>query len=184
MRSGKRNRIEYGVDEPGKTADRTLLWDGDVAHSYTPGDRTLTVSKYPERGCLNLETFYNDCTPGSDTVDFLRKRADTVVDRADSAAVVLYLPPKSTYGLRIWLDPAKNFLPSKIERLSGRGGTVSVDFRQETTFAEFAPGIWGPTRSLNRVMNASMSPPRSRLSLRSTASVRDSTRRLMTRHFE
>jgi beta-lactamase regulating signal transducer with metallopeptidase domain len=146
VRSGKRNRIEYGVGKPGQKPDRILLWDGDVARTYIPADRTLTVSKFPERGCLNLELFYNDCTFGTETVDFLRKRAETVVERADAAAVVLYLPPKPTYGLRIWLDPAKNFLPSKIERLNERGGTVSVDFRQENTFAKFAPGIWGPTK--------------------------------------
>ena len=33
-------------------------------------------------------------------MDFLRKRAETIVERADAAAVVLDLPPKSTYGLR------------------------------------------------------------------------------------
>jgi beta-lactamase regulating signal transducer with metallopeptidase domain len=145
-RSGKRNRVEYGVGEPGQKADQILLWDGELARYYIPADRTLRISKRPELGCLNLETFYNDCTYGTDTVDFLRKRAETIVERADAAAVVLYLPPKSTYGLRVWLDPAKNYLPSKIERLDGRSGKAIVEFRQENTFAEFAPGIWGPTK--------------------------------------
>lgn len=154
VRSGRRNRVEYGVGRPGQKPDQILLWDGEVARYYIPADRTLTVSKYPERGCLNLERFCNGCTNGANPVDFLRNRAETVVERADPAAVVLYLPPTSTYGLRIWLDPGKNMLPSKIERLSvsgsgsgsGSGEKAAVDLRQENTLEQFAPGIWGPAK--------------------------------------
>jgi hypothetical protein len=146
VRSGKRNRVEYGVDGPGQKPDQILLWDGELARYYVGADRTLKISNSPERGCPNFEGCYKDCTPGTDTIDFLRSRADTIVERADAASVVLYLPPKSTYGVRIWLDPAMNFLPTKMERLNLRGGTAYVDFRQETTYEEFAPSIWGPTK--------------------------------------
>ena len=146
VRDGKRNRIEYGVGEPGQKPDRILVWDGNVARTLIPADGTITVSERPDLGCLDLEHFYRDCTSGTDTIDFLRKRADTVVERADAKAVVLYLPPTSTYGLRIWLDPAKNFLPARIERLNGVGEALSVDFKQENTLEEFAPGIWAPAK--------------------------------------
>ena len=98
VRSGKRNRVEYGVGEPGQKPDQILLWDGEVARNYVPADRTLTVSKYPERGCLNLEAFYRDCTPGTDTVDFLRSRTDTVVERADERSRAL-----SAAKVHLWI---------------------------------------------------------------------------------
>ena len=148
VRAGVKLRVEYGVGQPSqKPAEAVSVWDGDLAKSHLPRSKQFSVegtkSNFPPAGA-GYEYLLSSCASGSDMIEVLRKRSATVVERADGAGIVVYTPPP--FGYRIWLDPAKNFLPRKIQRLLDWDGTIIVDLMQENTLAEVSAGVWAPVK--------------------------------------
>jgi beta-lactamase regulating signal transducer with metallopeptidase domain len=150
LRANGKLRVEEGVAEPGKRPQGHIsVWDGELAKQYLPEVRQFHVGGRQARFAADgasYDYYRSSCANGSDMIQVLRMRPGTVVESADSRAVVVYTPAPLPFGYRVWLDPAKGFLPSKIDRLLDVEETVVVDLEDEYTLDEVCPGVWAPVK--------------------------------------
>jgi beta-lactamase regulating signal transducer with metallopeptidase domain len=153
VRAGVKMRIEDGVGEPGqKPTGSTSVWDGELAKIYNPSVKQLLIHDRPSYLPWDYAQLYSNFA-ASKMTQVLRARPHTVVERMDGAHVVVFTPTAmghnwSPFGYRIWLDPKRNFLPTKIQRLLDVEGTVINDLEIDNTLEEISPGVWAPVTAV------------------------------------
>lgn len=150
VRAGAKLRVEQGVEKPGQKATGDVsVWDGALAKYSIAGGKEFGVedgkSHFPAGGA-GYEYCGTSCANGSDMIAVLRNRKGTIVEQADDSRLVLFTPASMPFGYRIWLDPKKNFLPTRIDRLLGVDGSVIVDLEQDNTLEEVSHGVWAPVK--------------------------------------
>jgi hypothetical protein len=150
LSQGKR-RIEPGVVGPGQEAKIVFVWN-QVAKYYSRGFQLNIDSNFTPSSVFDYEALYR-CTGNMDWIPVMRDRPNTTLERQVGGEFVIYTPPTnkpvnySPFGLRVWLDSRKNFLPTKIQHLLNESGKeiVSAEFRN--TLTEVAPAVWAVTES-------------------------------------
>jgi len=131
------------------------IWDGELAKAYVAMAHHLNIftqlrSTAPGLPAADYETSYRDAEHHTPYLETIRGRVGTKLSYEDGKFVV-YTPPAqgkmySPYGLRVWLDEQKNFLPVRSEALRDNFGSEYVAYETEVTLAEVAPGVWAPVK--------------------------------------
>ena len=152
LSQGKR-RIEPGVVGPGQEAKIVFVWN-QVAKYYSRGFQLNIDSNFNPRlntstglrSPVSLHRQYELDTP------LMRDRPNTTLERQVGGEFVIYTPPTnkpfnySPFGLRVWLDSRKNFLPTKIQHLlneSGKEIVIAGEFRNTLYQKLRGPGSLG-----------------------------------------
>lgn len=100
----------------------------------------------------DYEALYRTVLGTTSRIDLTRRRGARLVPR-DGRYVTFEVSAShegdfGDAGWRIWLDPARNFLPARIEQWADEAGTAIKDREVEITLDEVAPGVWAPVRGV------------------------------------
>ncbi len=156
---GKR-RVEPGVTGPKQGSGVVLIWDGETAKSYAPQAKRLMLESElvviapngPPQ--LDYESLRRRATGTLDRIKIMRERPGTKLERQEGTHFVLSTPPTSEpfdfspYGIRVWLDASRNFMPTRIQHLLEESGEEVVATEWENTLAEVGPNVWAVASSL------------------------------------
>jgi len=147
MRADVKLRVEDGVETLGqKPSGNVSVWDGELAKQYVADSKQFQIAPDPGHFPAGYELSFSGCANGRDMIKVLRKRSETIIEQADDDHIVVFTPARLPFGYRIWLDPKKNFLPIKIDRLLEVDGTIVVDLEQVSTLEEILPRVWAPLK--------------------------------------
>lgn len=136
----------------------TQVWDGAVDRRLNFAQRTGRVAG----ASFNMPAFFGIAYlhlfrhfDGDYTyAKFIRDRMSSA--RVESEGGLIILSARSTpdnlfrgnpFGVRLFLDPSRGFMPARIDLTHGYGDDPVPQSRYTNELAEVAPGLWAPVRS-------------------------------------
>jgi len=152
IRTDEVNRSSLGL---------TIVWDGDWKKRYSPVRKRGWTSYYHEtigdhQGKM-YSSLYRNVAGDLSYLDFIRVRRNVTV-RRDKGLIILTAPPIPReehrklagvrfkgYGVRMFLDPAKSFLPIRIEFVLP--DQSEPQSRCDIVLTQIQPGMWAPTKA-------------------------------------
>lgn len=160
VRLKSKRRIEPNVSKNGIQPDVVVIWNGEYVLAYNSRAKEVVIE--PALICttpetleqLDYETLYSAAVGELSRIAVFRDRPDAVVEPTTAdGLLVLYAPttrePRqfSPFGMRVWLDPAKNYLPVRLQHLLKAGSEEIVYVQWENRVEEVMARVWAPVES-------------------------------------
>ncbi len=140
-----------------------LISDGVMLMSHNPAEKKVSI-RHPRDNALSIGHNYRDgyayLFPGWSLRKILEQRLEHCDVHGDAASGQIRIDvPRvknsllSNFSFRLWLDPEKGYLPTKIERFWREGDdphsvTTVVDGR------EIVPGVWAPVKMVTEFVDS------------------------------
>ncbi|NLX22287.1 MAG: DUF1795 domain-containing protein [Phycisphaerae bacterium] len=153
-------RVERAVRPRDRIETLITAWDGTRGTGYQPGSQKGTIigpkeAFFPDGDIHDPRTFTEYVTPFESRYRFLRDLErqgrlavqNTVLDDRPMILVEGF-SEDIRRGYRLWVDPTRNHLPVKIERVLElqAGGQRLLRHRHSALYEEVAPGLWFPVK--------------------------------------
>jgi hypothetical protein len=144
-----------------------LLFDGQVSiaaeiarnvYSLRSGCQVFGNSYYED-----YDVLYRTVLGSTDRIAMSRERQARLLPREGSIYVISVPPAKQgdfqTLSWKVWLDPAKNFLPSRWTETSIIDGREVRNRDCDVVLKEVAEGVWAPVEANMTVYNQNLQSP-------------------------
>ncbi len=152
-RSGEMRRGDFHL-ENATTNQSTLIINRDRCLILTRSSRNATI----QQGLLcmgsmeyeDYESYFRSLIGSVDRIAEVRRRGHRLLPREGRLYVLDVDFAKDfhqaffNFRWRIWLDPDRNFMPSRIVAWYDHQGSEQLDRKIENTLKEVAPGVWAP----------------------------------------
>ena len=152
FRSGSQRSGEYATSRDGPYS-RKMVYDGTMLTSGSAERNTYDLQRnYFFFGTTQLEDYeslYRGMVGSVDRITRSRDRSARLLPR-DGDLYVVDVPDAKTPGpwfelaWKVWLDPARNFLPVKMAESIVKQGRSLHDSDTTIELAEVEPGVWAP----------------------------------------